>query len=251
MKRLFDLTDRVALVTGGSRGIGRAIALALAAHGAKVAINYASNAAAAEETAAAIGGEGAAVTLRGDVADPAQAAALVQGTIAAFGRIDILVNNAGVTSDDLILRMSEADWDKVIDTNLKGTFSVTKAALRPMVRQRWGRVICVSSVAGIVGNAGQANYSAAKAGVAGFAKAVAKEVASRNITANVIAPGFVDTEMTRHLTDAQRREIIGMVAMGRTGKPEDIAPAAVFLASDEAAYVTGHVLTVDGGLVMH
>ena len=250
MNRLFDLTGKVALVTGGSRGIGRAMALALAAHGAKVAVNYAANAAAAEETARAIGGEGAAVTLRGDVADPAQAAALVEGTIAAFGRIDILVNNAGVTSDDLILRMSEAQWDRVIDTNLKGTFSVTKAALRPMVRQRWGRIICVSSVAGIVGNAGQANYSAAKAGVAGFAKAIAKEVASRNITANVIAPGFVDTEMTRDLTDAQRQEIVRMVALGRTATPEDIAPAAVFLASDEAAYVTGHVLTVDGGLVM-
>ncbi len=251
MNRLFDLTGKVALVTGGSRGIGRAMALALAAHGAKVAVNYAANAAAAEETARAIGGEGAAVTLRGDVADPAQAAALVEGTIAAFGRIDILVNNAGVTSDDLILRMSEAQWDRVIDTNLKGTFSVTKAALRPMVRQRWGRIICVSSVAGIVGNAGQANYSAAKAGIAGFAKAIAKEVASRNITANVIAPGFVDTEMTRDLTDAQRQEIVRMVALGRTATPEDIAPAAVFLASDEAAYVTGHVLTVDGGLVMH
>ena len=250
MNRLFDLTGKVALVTGGSRGIGRAMALALAAHGAKVAVNYAANAAAAEETARAIGGEGAAVTLRGDVADPAQAAALVEGTIAAFGRIDILVNNAGVTSDDLILRMSEAQWDRVIDTNLKGTFSVTKAALRPMVRQRWGRIICVSSVAGIVGNAGQANYSAAKAGIAGFAKAIAKEVASRNITANVIAPGFVDTEMTRDLTDAQRQEIVRMVALGRTATPEDIAPAAVFLASDEAAYVTGHVLTVDGGLVM-
>ncbi|MDE3096743.1 MAG: 3-oxoacyl-[acyl-carrier-protein] reductase [Chloroflexota bacterium] len=251
MNRLFDLTGKVALVTGGSRGIGRAIALALAAHGAKVAVNYAANAAAAEETARAIGGEGAAVTLRGDVADPAQAAALVEGTIAAFGRIDILVNNAGVTSDDLVLRMSEAQWDRVIDTNLKGTFSVTKAALRPMVRQRWGRIICVSSVAGIVGNAGQANYSAAKAGVAGFAKAIAKEVASRNITANVIAPGFVDTEMTRDLTDAQRQEIVRMVALGRTATPQDIAPAAVFLASDEAAYVTGHVLTVDGGLVMY
>ncbi len=251
MNRLFNLDGKVALVTGGSRGIGRAIVLALAAHGAKVAINYASNAAAAEETAQAAGGEGAAITLAGDVADPAAAAKLVQGTIAAFGKLDILVNNAGVTSDGLILRMSEAEWDKVIDTNLKGTFNVTKAAVRPMVRQHGGRIICVSSVAGIVGNAGQANYSAAKAGIIGFTKAIAKEVASRNITANVIAPGFVDTEMTAGLTDAQRAEIMRMVAVGRTATPADIAPAAVFFASDEAAYVTGHVLTVDGGLVMY
>jgi 3-oxoacyl-[acyl-carrier protein] reductase len=251
MTRLFDLSGKAALVTGGSRGIGRAISLALAAHGAKVAINYATNAAAAADTARAIGGADKAVAIAGDVGDPAAAAALVAQTITAFGRIDILVNNAGVTADDLILRMSEAQWDRVIDTNLKGTFSVTKAAIRPMVRQRFGRVICVSSVAGLVGNAGQANYSAAKAGMIGFTKAIAKEVASRNITANVIAPGFVDTEMTADLTDAQHSEITRMIAVGRTGKPEDVAPAAVFLASDEAAYVTGHVLTIDGGLVMY
>jgi 3-oxoacyl-[acyl-carrier protein] reductase len=147
--------------------------------------------------------------------------------------------------------MSEDAWDKVVDTNLKGTFTLTKAALRPMVRERSGRIICVSSVAGMVGNAGQANYSAAKAGIIGLTKAIAKEVASRNITANVIAPGFIDTEMTSGLTDAQRQEIMRMVAVGRTGTPADVAPAAVFLASDEAAYVTGHVLTVDGGLVMY
>jgi 3-oxoacyl-[acyl-carrier protein] reductase len=251
MTRMFDLSGRVALVTGGSRGIGRAISLALAAHGAKVAINYATNAAAAEATARAIGGADAAITVAGDVGDPTAAASLVEQTIAAFGRIDILVNNAGVTADDLILRMSEAEWDKVIDTNLKGTFSVTKAAIRPMVRQRFGRVISISSVAGIVGNAGQANYSAAKAGMIGFTKAIAKEVASRNITANIIAPGIIDTEMTADLTETQRSEIMRMVAVGRTGRPEDVAPAAVFLASDEAAYVTGHVLTVDGGLVMY
>jgi 3-oxoacyl-[acyl-carrier protein] reductase len=250
MTRLFDLSGKVALVTGGSRGIGRAISLALAAHGARVAVNYASSGKAADETVAAIGG-GNAVAIAGDVGDPAEAAKLVEGTIAAFGRIDIVVNNAGVTADDLILRMSEAEWDRVVDTNLKGTFNVTKAALRPMVRQRGGRIICVSSVAGMVGNAGQANYSAAKAGIIGFTKAIAKEVASRNITANVIAPGFVDTEMTADLTDAQRQEILRMVAAGRTGTPDDIAPAAVFLASDEASYISGHVLTIDGGLVMY
>ncbi len=249
MNQLFNLEGKVALVTGGSRGIGRAIALALGAHGAQVVVNYATNAEAAARTAAEIG-DGRAVTVAGDVSQPGAGAALVDATIAAFGRIDILVNNAGVTRDDLILRMSEEEWDTVIDTNLKGTFAVTKAAVRPMVRQRFGRIITVSSVAGMVGNAGQTNYSAAKAGVIGFTKAIAKEVASRNITANVIAPGFVDTEMTAGLTDAQRQEIMRMVALGRTGKPEDIAPAAVFLASDEAAYVTGHVLTVDGGLVM-
>jgi 3-oxoacyl-[acyl-carrier protein] reductase len=251
VNRLFDLTDKVALVTGGSRGIGRAISLALAAHGARIAINYASNAAAAEATVRDAGGEGAAIAIQGDVAQAAEAAAVVERSIAAFGRLDILINNAGVTGDDLILRMSEGSWDKVIDTNLKGTFNVTKPALRGMVRQRWGRVISVSSVAGIVGNAGQANYSAAKAGIIGFTKAIAKEVASRNITANVIAPGFIDTEMTESLTDAQRAEIMKMVAAGRTGTPADVAPAAVFLASDEAAYISGHVLTVDGGLVMY
>jgi 3-oxoacyl-[acyl-carrier protein] reductase len=251
MTRLFDLSGKVALVTGGSRGIGRAISLALAAHGAKVVVNYASNAAAAEETVQAIGGADLALAVAGDVADLATGAALVERTVEAFGRIDILVNNAGVTADDLILRMSEAEWDKVIDTNLKGTFAVTKAAIRPMVRQRFGRVISISSVAGIVGNAGQANYSAAKAGMIGFTKAIAKEVASRNITANIIAPGIIDTEMTADLTETQRGEIMRMVAVGRTGTPEDVAPAAVFLASDEAAYVTGHVLTVDGGLVMY
>lgn len=251
MTPLFDLTGKVALVTGGSRGIGRAIAVALRAHGAKIAINYASNEMAATETVGVLGGIEHAIMLAGDVGDPAVGPRLVEETVRAFGRIDILVNNAGVTRDDLILRMSEEEWDTVIDTNLKGAFAVTKAAIRPMVRQRFGRIISVSSVAGIVGNAGQSNYSAAKAGLIGFTKAIAKEVASRNITANVIAPGFIDTEMTAGLTDAQRGEIMKMVAVGRTGTPLDVAPAAVFLASNEAAYVTGHVLTVDGGLVMY
>jgi 3-oxoacyl-[acyl-carrier protein] reductase len=247
---MFDLSGKAALVSGGSRGIGRAIAIALAANGARVAINYASNAGAADEAVREIGKE-RATAIPGDVSDSESAPRLIEATIAAFGRIDILVNNAGVTADDLILRMSEEEWDRVLDTNLKGTFSVTKAAIRPMVRQRFGRIINVSSVAGLVGNAGQANYSAAKAGIIGFTKAIAKEIASRNITANVIAPGFVETEMTADLTDAQRAEIMRMVAVGRAATPQDVAPAAVFLASDEAAYVTGHVLTVDGGLVMY
>ncbi len=251
MNRYFDLTGRVALITGGSRGIGRAISLGLAAHGARVAVNYATNAAAAEDVARAAGGEGAAIIIAGDVTEAAAGPALIERTIAAFGRIDILVNNAGVTADDLVLRMGDAAWDKVIDTNLKGTFAVTKAALRPMLRQRWGRVISVSSVAGLVGNPGQANYSAAKAGIIGFMKAVAKEVASRNITANVIAPGFIDTDMTSGLTEGQRSEIVRLVAAERTGTPDEVAPAAVFLASEEAKYITGHVLTVDGGLVMY
>jgi 3-oxoacyl-[acyl-carrier protein] reductase len=247
---MFDLTGRVALVTGGSRGIGRAIALAFAAHGARVVVNYAANASAAEATVSDIGVE-KATAIAGDVADPATGPRLVEATIGAYGSIDILVNNAGVTADDLILRMSNDEWDRVIETNLKGTFSVTKAALRPMIRQRYGRIVNISSVAGLVGNAGQANYAAAKAGIIGFTKAIAKEVASRSITANVIAPGFIDTEMTADLTDAQRQEIMRMVALGRTGTPQDVAPAAVFLASEEAAYITGHVLTVDGGLVMY
>ena len=250
MTRLFDLSEKVALVTGGSRGIGRAIALALAAHGARVVVNYASNRDAAEATVREAGGEGCAIAVPGDVADPATGPKLVEAATSAFGRLDILVNNAGITTDDLILRMSDDAWDRVVATNLRGTFSVTKAAVRPMVRQRWGRIIAVSSVAGLVGNAGQANYAAAKAGMIGFTKSLAKELASRNITANVIAPGFIDTEMTAGLTDQQKQAIASMIALGRTGTPADVAPAAVFLASDEASYITGHVLTVDGGLVM-
>jgi 3-oxoacyl-[acyl-carrier protein] reductase len=248
--RLFDLSEKVALVTGGSRGIGRAIALALAAHGARVVVNYASNRDAAEATVREAGGEGCAIAVPGDVADSATGPKLVEAATSAFGRLDILVNNAGITTDDLILRMSDDAWDRVVATNLRGTFSVTKAAVRPMVRQRWGRIIAVSSVAGLVGNAGQANYAAAKAGMIGFTKSLAKELASRNITANVIAPGFIDTEMTAGLTDQQKQAIASMIALGRTGTPADVAPAAVFLASDEASYITGHVLTVDGGLVM-
>ncbi len=249
---MFDLTGKCALVTGGSRGIGRAIALALAQHGADVVINYARNAEAADravEDLRALGVRAEAV--RGDVAVPEEAVGAVEAAIRALGRLDILVNNAGMTHDDLVLRLGQDDWDTVLNTNLRGTFFCTKAALRGMIRQRWGRIINVTSVAGLIGNAGQANYSAAKAGIIGFAKAVAKEVAGRNITVNAIAPGFVETEMTAALTEQQREAILRQIPMARTGVPADVAPAAVFLASEEAAYVTAHVLTVDGGLVSY
>lgn len=249
---MFDLSGRTAIVTGGSRGIGRAISTALAAAGARVLINYRSNLEAAEAAAAEIARNGGACAIaQGDAARPDDARGLVEQAIERFGRLDILVNNAGVTRDDLLVRMSEEQWDEVMSLNLRGAFLCTKAALRPMIRQRWGRIITVGSVAGIMGNAGQANYAAAKAGLIGFTKAVAKEVASRNITANVVAPGFVDTEMTRDLSDSQKQQILAMVPLGRAATPADVAPAVVFLASEEAGYITGHVLTVDGGLVMY
>jgi len=249
---MFDLTGKVALVTGGSRGIGRAIALAFAERGAKVAVNYASNAVAAEETVATVRECGsAAVALQGDVAEAADAKRLIDETVAAFGTLHILVNNAGLTHDELLLRMSEEAWDRVLAVDLRGAYLCTKAALRTMTRQRWGRIINIASVAGLVGNAGQSNYAAAKAGLIGFTKSVAKEMASRNITANAIAPGFVATEMTEGLTEQQKGAVMMLVPLGRAATPEEIAPAAVFFASDEAAYVTGTVLAVDGGLVMH
>lgn len=249
---MFDLTGKVALVTGGSRGIGRAISLALAGNGAKIAVNYVSNERAASETVEQVRACGSeAIAIQGDVAETDVAKRLIDETVAAFDGLHILVNNAGLTRDDLLLRMSEDAWDRVLAVDLRGAFLCTKAALRPMMRQRWGRIINIASVAGLVGNAGQANYAAAKAGLIGFTKSVAKEMASRNITANAIAPGFVDTEMTEGLTDAQKGAMLMVVPMARAGTPEDVAPAAVFLASEEAAYVTGTVLTVDGGLVMH
>jgi 3-oxoacyl-[acyl-carrier protein] reductase len=249
---MFDLSGRVAVVTGGSRGIGRAISLLLAGHGARVVVNYRSNARAAQATAreiTACGGE--CITVQADVSKPEEVHHLMDEALEAYGRIDILVNNAGLTRDDLLMRMSEEKWNRVLDANLHSAFLCTRAALRPMVRQRWGRVISISSAGGIVGNPGQANYAAAKAGLIGLTKAVAKEVASRNITANAIAPGFVETESTRNLTDAQRKDILEMIPLGRSAKPDEIAPAVLFLASEEAAYITGHVLNVDGGVVMH
>lgn len=249
---MFDLSGRCAVITGASRGIGRAAALALAGQGAAVVVNYRSNVeAAAEVVAEARRCGGRAEAVQADVSRPADVRRLFEAVQAAFGRLDILVNNAGVTRDELAVRMSEDEWDEVLDLNLRATFLCTRAALRPMIRRRWGRIITIGSVAGVIGNAGQANYAAAKAGVIGFTRAVAKEIASRNITANVIAPGFVDTEMTRELTGAQTDEILRVVPAGRPGSPADVAPAVVFLASEEAGYVTGHVLTVDGGLVMY
>ncbi|MCH8025484.1 MAG: 3-oxoacyl-[acyl-carrier-protein] reductase [Chloroflexi bacterium] len=247
---MFDLTDKVALVTGGSRGIGRAIALALAGQGAQVAVNYVTNRDAADEVVQQIG-EGRAIAIQGDVADAGDAKRLVEETIKAFGSLHILINNAGLTQDNLILRMSEEAWDRVMAVDLRGAYLTTKVALRPMIRQRWGRIINVASVAGLVGNAGQANYAAAKAGLIGLTKSVAKEVASRNITANAVAPGLVETEMTADLTEEQQQAVLQMTPLGRAATPEEIAPAVAFLASEEAGYITGAVLTIDGGLVMH
>ena len=249
---MFDLSDKVALVTGGSRGIGRAVALALAERGARVAVNYLSNAQAAQEVVQQIAcGGGTAIAIQGDVSIPEDARRLVDETQTALGGLHILVNNAGLTQDDLLLRMSEEAWDRVLDVDLRGAFLCTKAALRPMIRQRWGRIISIASVAGLVGNAGQANYAAAKAGLIGFTKSVAKEVASRSVTANAVAPGLVRTEMTADLTEGQEQAVLQLVPLGRAARPEEIAPAVVFLASEEAGYITGHVLAVDGGLVMH
>jgi 3-oxoacyl-[acyl-carrier protein] reductase len=249
---MFDLTGKVALVTGGSRGIGRAIALALAGQGARVAVNYVANKDAANDVVGNIAGcGGLAAALQGDVSQPEDARRLIHETMTAFDGLHILVNNAGLTQDDLLLRMSEEAWDRVMAVDLRGAYLCTKAALRPMIRQRWGRIINIASVAGLVGNPGQANYAAAKAGLIGFTKSVAKEVASRNVTANAIAPGLVRTEMTADLTEGQQQAVVQLVPLGRWATPEEIAPAAVFLASEEAGYITGSVLTVDGGLVMH
>jgi 3-oxoacyl-[acyl-carrier protein] reductase len=246
-----SLKDKVALVTGGSRGIGRGIALALAESGAHIAVNYKGNQAAADETVALITAKGAeALAVQADVALPEDVERLFKTIQERFGRLDILVNNAGITRDTLLLRMKEADFDAVINTNLRGAYLCTRAALRPMTKARGGRIINITSVVGLIGNAGQSNYSAAKAGLIGFTKAVAREMSSRSITVNAVAPGYVDTEMTAGLGDQIRAAILENIPLGRLGTPEDIAGVVCFLASDAAAYITGQTITVDGGMVM-
>ena len=246
-----SLENKVALVTGGSRGIGRAIALEFAARGAAVVVNYNKSPEAAEDVVKKIkdaGGKAAAA--QADVSDIKQAEALVKFTVETFGDLSILVNNAGITRDQVIMLMPEADWDAVIDTNLKSTFNCSKAAVKHMMRKRVGRIINMASVAGQMGNPGQTNYSASKAGQIGFTKALAREVAARNITVNAIAPGFIDTEILDVITPEVLEAALKMVPLARKGKPEEIAYAAAFLASDEAAYITGQVLGVDGGMAM-
>ncbi|HLE23041.1 MAG TPA: 3-oxoacyl-[acyl-carrier-protein] reductase [Anaerolineales bacterium] len=245
------LRDKVAIVTGASRGIGRATALALAAEGARVVVNFNARADAAEQVVAEIVAAGGQATARqADVGDFAQAEALVKSTIQSDGDLHILVNNAGITRDGLILTMSEADWDDVLRTNLKSTFACSKPAVRHMLRRRYGRIVNITSVAGQIGNPGQTNYSASKAGQIGFTRSLAREVASRNITVNAVAAGFIETEIWSGVPPEAQQALLGMIPLGRKGTVDDIARAVVFLASDDASYITGHVLSVDGGMAM-
>jgi 3-oxoacyl-[acyl-carrier protein] reductase len=248
---MIDLTGKAALVTGGSRGIGRAIGLRLARQGADVAFSFRGNADAAKATADEIGSIGTkALSIQGDVKDPASAETVVKAALDTFGKVDILVNNAGVTRDDLIMRMSEDAWREVLETNLFGAFWMTKAVTRPMLKARAGRIVNITSVSGQAGQMGQANYSSAKAGLIGLTKATARELASRGITVNAVAPGFVLTELTKDLPEALQTELIARTPLGRFGTVEEIADAVAYLVSDEARYITGQVLAVDGGLVM-
>jgi 3-oxoacyl-[acyl-carrier protein] reductase len=249
---MFDLTGKVALVTGASRGLGRAIALAFAGQGADVAVNYRGNAEAANETAQAIRAAGRrAEVIQGDTSGGRDACeAIVKAAIDAFGRVDILVNNAGITRDNLLMRMDAEEWDAVLSTNLSGPFWMTRAIARPMMKARSGRIINMSSAAGRMGNAGQANYAAAKAGLIGLTKTTARELASRGITCNAIAPGLIETDLTADLPEAATEAIRTLTPMGHVGSVDDVAAAAVYFASDEARYVTGQVIGVDGGMVM-
>ncbi len=245
------LLGQVVVVTGASRGIGKAIAIAVASAGADVVFTYASNDQAAAEVSAEIEALGRkSLAIKADAASADGANSVIDQTIALFGKIDVLVNNAGITRDTLLMRMSESDWDAVIDTNLKGVFLLTKAAIRPMMSAKKGKIITISSVVGLTGNPGQTNYCASKAGVIGFSKSLAKEVGSRGITVNVIAPGYIETDMTEKMTDLQKKAILDMVPLKRGGKPEDIAQTVLFLASNAADYITGETIRVDGGMAM-
>jgi 3-oxoacyl-[acyl-carrier protein] reductase len=244
---MFDLTGRVAVVTGASRGIGRAIARGLAAQGAVVCA-AARGANAAETASAIVDAGGRAESFTVDVTDTASVEALFGSVVGRHGRVDVLVNNAGIARDQLVLRMKRADWDEVLQTNLTAAFTCVQAVLKPMVKQRSGRIISISSVVGQMGNAGQANYAASKAGLIGFSKALAREVASRNVTVNVVAPGLIETDMTKSLTDRAQTDWSAQIPVGRIGSPDDVAAAVCFLASDEAAYITGQVLAVNGGM---
>jgi len=246
-----SLTGQVAVVTGASRGIGRAIALELAHQGARITVNYHASPRAAEEVVEAIRSSGAeASSYQADVGDASQAQALIKHAIDTYGDLHILVNNAGITRDTLIMTMKESDWDDVLRTNLKSTFNCSKAAVRYMLRKRYGRIINITSVAGQMGNAGQTSYSASKAGQIGFTKALAREVAPRNITVNAVAAGYIETEIWAGVPEEMRQAALALVPLGRKGKPEEIAAAVAFLASEHAGYITGHVLTVDGGMAM-
>jgi len=242
---------RTALITGAGRGIGRATAVRLARDGVRIAINYRSDDAAAEETKSLVEAAGSTGALvKGDVSADSDAERIVKEALAfGDGRLDVLVNNAGITRDNLLLRMSAQEWDAVLDLNLRGTFLVTKAAMRPMLKQRAGRIVNVASIAGVTGNAGQANYAAAKAGIIGFTKTIAREMASRNVTANAVAPGFVPTDLTSIVPKEVQQAMLKQIPLGRFGTVEDVANAIAFLTSDEASYITGQVLVVDGGMV--
>jgi 3-oxoacyl-[acyl-carrier protein] reductase len=247
---MLDLTDRVAVVTGSSRGIGRAIAVKLASLGARVVVNYNSSEDAANEVVEQIVAEGGqAMAVQADVKVAEQAKQLVESALDKFGQLDILVNNVGITRDALLMRLKEDDWDIVMETNLKGTYNCTKVAQRPMIRQRYGRIINITSVSGIAGQVGQANYSASKAGVIGFTKAVARELGVRNITVNAVAPGYIPTDQTADLPQELIDHILNLTPMKRPGTAEEVANAVAFLASEEASYVNGQILGVDGGMM--